>query len=277
MVFFHTPPTLRLPKFGRVRAIPVLRFCDSTVDWTNGVPPAAARRFSALGGLSSFICVLLSQPAERCCAALPMFLAVWNGDRVDAFGGKVFVENKTNKPLTVEVPPAVVGVHVLNQIGGLQGGGALGGGLGGGGGGGGVYSIPPESVAMLKCATVCLNHGKPDPRPKINYRLVRVEQVTTDAVLTELLAMVGTGRLDRHSAQAAAWHLTDEMSWRDLATKNVRHIHFTRPYFTAQQIARARSILAHAQGRARKKAEQTSGEDTQPLPERVPSRAAITR
>jgi len=45
----------------------------------------------------------------------------------DANGGKVFIENKTNKPLTVKVPEAVVGISVHAQIMGLGQGNLFGG------------------------------------------------------------------------------------------------------------------------------------------------------
>src|SRR5690606_30846767 len=56
----------------------------------------------------------------------------------DSMQGNVFVENMTEQPLTVEIPEAVVAVHVLKQFddfGGGGGGFGAGGGLGGGGGG----------------------------------------------------------------------------------------------------------------------------------------------
>ena len=87
--------------------------------------------------------------------------------------GNVLIENKTDQPLTVKLPDAVVGVHVLKQGGlgmgmsapgggggGQQGGGgggggqSSGGGMSGGGGGGGMqgggggmgmFSIPPRN------------------------------------------------------------------------------------------------------------------------------------
>ena len=59
--------------------------------------------------------------------------------------GNVLIENKTDKPLTVKLPDAVVGVQVLKQGGmgmgmGMPGGGGGGGQQGGGGGGGGQSS-----------------------------------------------------------------------------------------------------------------------------------------
>jgi hypothetical protein len=56
----------------------------------------------------------------------------------DITGGNVFIENKTNKPLTIIMPAAFVGVHVFKQMGGMMGGmgGGMGGGMMGGMGGG---------------------------------------------------------------------------------------------------------------------------------------------
>ena len=57
------------------------------------------------------------------------------------FGGSLLITNKTDGPLTVDMPQAFATVHVLKQFGqgggGLGGGGFGGGGLGGGGLGGG--------------------------------------------------------------------------------------------------------------------------------------------
>ncbi|MEX2287070.1 MAG: hypothetical protein WD648_08280, partial [Planctomycetaceae bacterium] len=53
----------------------------------------------------------------------------------DAKSGNVFIENTTDKPLTVAMPDAFVGVQVLKQYGG-RGGGGFGGGMMGGMGGG---------------------------------------------------------------------------------------------------------------------------------------------
>lgn len=55
------------------------------------------------------------------------------------FGGSLLITNKTDLPLTVDMPQAFATVHVLKQFGGgggLGGGGLGGGGLGGGQGGG---------------------------------------------------------------------------------------------------------------------------------------------
>lgn len=202
--------------------------------------------------------------------------------------GNVFIENKSDKPLTIKLPKAVATVQVLKQGfgmgpgagagagggaaggqqggqgqqggggfggGGLGGGGLGGGGLGGGGLGGGFFSVPPEKTVQIPITTVCLQHGKAEPRPKMTYKLVKLETYTSDPVLQELITMVGTGKLDSGAAQAAAWHLTDNMSWEELAAKKIKHVGGAppEPYFSAAQMAAAQQLIAQANQRVREK------------------------
>lgn len=211
----------------------------------------------------------------------------------DETGGNVLIENKSDKTLTVQLPDSFVAVHVLKQIGGIGGGGLGGGGLGGGGlgggglggggggqpagggfgggglgggglgggglgggglGGGAAFSIPPERVVRVPYVSVCLKHGLPEPSPKATYRLMPTEEYTQDPALQEVIRMVGTGRLEQQSAQAAAWHLTDQMSWQQLAAKAVKRTGFApTPYFSRASLYRAQNIVAQAAARARER------------------------
>ena len=198
----------------------------------------------------------------------------------DAMGGTVLIENKTDKALTVKIPDAVAGVSIHAQFGGgggglggggggQQGGGggqqAQGGGMGGGGGGGqqggfggggqqggagggGFFSIPAEKVVSIPFKSVCLEHGKPEPTPTSKYTIVPVSRINSDPVLYHLLAAVGSGKVDPQAAQAAAWHLTDKMSFQDLANKTEEHLGGIEPtpYFTQEQLQSARRLLSQA-------------------------------
>lgn len=175
------------------------------------------------------------------------------------FGGNLLITNKTDQPLTIDMPQAFATVHVLKQLGGLgggglgggglgggglgggqqggggqqnQGGGAGGGGLGGGGlgggglgggqqggGGGGFFSVPPEKTVRLPYYSVCLEHGKKDPTPQATYKIVPLDDYTKDPVLKQLISMVATGRLPAQSAQAAVWTRTDNLTWQQIASK----------------------------------------------------------
>lgn len=182
------------------------------------------------------------------------------------FEGYLFVENKTDAPLTIQMPEAFVGVQVLAQFqqqGGQQQGGQ--GGQGGqnqaaGGGGGGQqggqqggqgqqqqFSIPVATVAKVPVNMVCLEHGKRTPSQRLHYTIVRPEKYTSDPRVHELCKMVGTGRLDRASAQAAAWHIANNMSWADLANKTQHSISSgDSPYFSRDQLITAQAIIAES-------------------------------
>ena len=193
--------------------------------------------------------------------------------------GNLLVENKTNETITVQLPDAFVGVHVLNQIGGL-GGGGLGGGLGGGGqqgggggggqqaggggqglggggqqgggqqgGGGGFFSIPPEKLVRIPVNSVCLEYGKTEPTAKMEYRVVPVDAVSKDPVLAKLLAFVATGRMNENAAQAAAWVLASGKTWEELA--NLKHRRLggqpSPNMFNQAELLHAQNLIAEAQ------------------------------
>lgn len=185
---------------------------------------------------------------------------------------KVMIENKTDKPLNVKLPEAFAGVPVLTQIGGggFGGGGrggggqAMGGGMGmggGGRGGGGMFNVPPERVGKFNVTTVCLEHGKPEPKVHMNYKIVPIEEFTDRVEVHELCRMLGTGRLDQRVAQVAAWHLANDMSWQELAAKELRRASGARrPYFSLQEIQAGMQVVAIATKLAEQN-RQSPGED----------------
>ena len=228
-----------------------------------------------------------------------------------AQGGFILLSNKSDQPLTVELPEAFVAVQVLKQFGGgglggggLGGGGLGGGGLGGGGQGGnqntgggfgggggglgggglgggqgggglggqGFFSIPPERTVKVPYVSACLNHGKADPSPNLNYKLVAVEEYTQDPVLSELIRMTATGRVNPQAVQAAIWTRTDNLTWQQLASKGVQAIHGRVPYFKPEELGAAQLMLATAEGRVREKASAKPEEDTAPRGQSVTSR-----
>ena len=193
----------------------------------------------------------------------------------DASKATVLIRNKIDQPLRIKLPEAFAGVPVLAQIGGVGGGGLGGGGLGGGGnqglggglggggggfggggvgggGGGGFFNVAPDRVGKIKVATVCLEHGKRDPNPRVAYDLKPIEALTDKADVIELCKMLGRREIDQVSAQAAAWHLTDGLSWEQLAHKvKARHLNGSiELYFSRQHVARAMQIAAEASRRA---------------------------
>lgn len=198
--------------------------------------------------------------------------------------GTVIVTNTTARPLTIKLPDAFAGVPVLAQrrgggaaaggVGGIGGGGSggsqgLGGGFGGNGGGGGfgggggLFNIGPERVIKLKVAAVCLEHGKNEPSPHMNYELAPLSRLTNDPAVVEVVRMLGRGEIDQLAAQAATWHLANGLSWQQLAEKvGTKHIGGrTDPYFTASQVEQAQRIASEAVRRTKASVEVNSPGD----------------
>ena len=167
---------------------------------------------------------------------------------------RVMIRNKTDQPLNVKLPAAFAGVPVLAQIGGGFGGGGrggggggqgIGGGFGGGGGGGrggggfggGQFNVAPEKVGQFKVTTVCLEHGKKEPRPAMKYEIKPIESFTDKPAVHQLCRLLGLGKVEQRAAQVAAWHLNSEMSLQELAAKRLRYANGTsRPYFAPREL-----------------------------------------
>jgi len=194
----------------------------------------------------------------------------------DSRSAQVIITNKTSKPLSLRLPAAFAGVPVLAQMGmgmGMGGGGgagfgaggigggpqATGGGLGGqgmngmggggmGGAGGGAFSIPPQKTRVIRVTTVCLEHGKPEPSSRHSYDLEPVESFSNDPKLAIVLASLGRGELSQKVAQAAAWHLSNGLSWEQLAAEKIDHAGGVpdEPYFTPAELIAAQRVVAIA-------------------------------
>ncbi len=151
---------------------------------------------------------------------------------------RVIIANKTKKPLNIRLPEAFAGVPVLAQIGGggfggggmggggmgggggNQGiGGGMGGGMGGGGMGGGFFNIAPEKTRNIKVATLCLDHGKQDPNPRVPYEIKPIDAYVDRPETVEVVKAFARGELHRGAAQAAIWNVNNDVSWRELTTK----------------------------------------------------------
>jgi len=207
----------------------------------------------------------------------------------NAHEAQLMVTNKSDVPVTVQMPKAVVAVQVLkqqifgqqNRLGnpgqGPGGGNMMGGaqpmGMGaqnnmgnnnnnmfgqnnmpgngfnnignGANNGIGFFSVPPQKTVQVPMKGVCLAHGKPDPRPRMTYKLVKLEEYTSDPALRETLSVFGTSDVDLQAAQAAVWHLTDKMSWQALREKRQEQWGpgEPSPYFSEAQVDEAENLI----------------------------------
>jgi len=186
----------------------------------------------------------------------------------DARSAQILVRNTSKRPLTLRLPAAFAGIPLLAQMGGGQGagfgaggiggapqttgggagmGGMGGGGMGGMGGmGGGAFSIPPEATRTLRVATVCLEHGKPEPNTRHPYKLAELESFSADPNLAIVMERFGRGELPQKVAQAAAWHLASGLSWEQLAAEKIDHAGGVpdEPYFSPAELMAAQRAVA---------------------------------
>jgi hypothetical protein len=146
----------------------------------------------------------------------------------------ILVENKTKQPLTVKLPEAFAGVPVLAQAADpaaqAQGGGA----------GAAPFNVAPERTRRIPVPALCLEHGKPDPNSRMAYELRPIESISDKPEVAELLGRYGRGEVNVRVAQAAAWHLQNNLSWKDLANKELRHARrASEPYFSRAELMAA--------------------------------------
>ncbi len=214
-----------------------------------------------------------------------MFAAIEKGDIAvklipkDSTQCKVLIENKTDQPLNVKLPDAFAAVPVLAQAAGPgvgpgrgnnssgnnrgnqnQGMGGGMGGMGGMGGGMGMFNVPAEKVGKFDVPAVCLEHGKGEPRAKVPYEIKPIESFTTKPGVRELCEMLGSGKVNQRAAQAAAWHLNNDMSWQELAAKRIHHADGrTEPYFSPAEIQAGMRIAASAVRTAEERPKKDTG------------------
>ncbi len=185
----------------------------------------------------------------------------------DSRSAQVVVRNRSGRPLTLRLPEGFAGVPVLAQFMNQQQGGAgfgaggIGGtpqNVGGGGvnnagmgigqpvGGGGPFSLPPERTRTLRVPTVCLEYGKREPSPRVEYTMTPLSECSTDPRLQDVVTALADGKLSQKAAQAAAWHVASSRTWEQLAAEVIEMAGGDpdRPYFAAGDLAAARAFVA---------------------------------
>ncbi|KAA1259362.1 hypothetical protein LF1_18940 [Rubripirellula obstinata] len=208
----------------------------------------------------------------------------------DATKANIIIKNLTEQPVHLQLPDAFASVPVLAQgmMGGGMGGGGMGGGGMGGGGmggggqaggggmggmggggmggggmggmGGGMMRVAPEKTMKFAVKTVCLEHGKKDPNPKMPYKIVPIEEFTDKADVRVLCESLGYNQVSQNAAQAVAWHLMDGMSWQKLAAKNRVESKYTGnvAWFSPAEMRTAQMVASRVIQVARERAEADS-------------------
>lgn len=140
------------------------------------------------------------------------------------------------------------------SIGGGMGGGRMGG-MGGMGGrrGGGMFSIAPNKTHKEAVRTVCLEHGKKEPRSTVKYTIVPIDSYTDNKTTQVLCEMLGDKDLDQNAVQVAVWSAENGMTMEELAAKT-RQTSRNNPvesYFKPGELQLGAELLAQANGRAK--------------------------
>ena len=240
-------------------------------------------------------------PAQKAIDGLPVvpLFELLKAEQIDArlvhkneSSGNLFVDNKFQKSINVQMPEAFVGVHVLNQgffdnqnqnnqnQNSQSGGQSLGGQTTGGGAsnssqnGPAIFSVPPGKVVRIPVKTVCLEHGRPTPASRMEYRIFKVERFSKDPALFELLTAVANEKHSQKVAQAAAWYMASDKSWKQLAAMRFRRSGGLpdRPEFTQSQLVSARKLAGNLQMLAEAK---SRSKNSSPVAETVVARREV--
>lgn len=210
---------------------------------------------------------------------IDLFSAIGQGDvtvrfiALNAGQANVLIKNELDKPLRLKLPKAIAAVPVLGQFGqnpnqnqngnpaggstnqGVGGGFNIGNGQGQGNGQGfgnqqdfgrGIMRIAPGKTHKLKAKTVCLEHGKPDPKPRIAYRIIPLETFTTDPIITFVCQQLSTGQIPPDIAQAIVWHHGNQLPWTQLAALDRMQSRYRGniKLFTPEDLDAAKSLYA---------------------------------
>ncbi len=78
------------------------------------------------------------------------------------------------------------------------------------------FCFIPGRAVILQLRSVCLEHDRPGPNPRHHYEVRPLDKVTNIKGVYEICAMMGRGDIDHQVAQVAAWHLNNQITWRQL-------------------------------------------------------------
>ena len=181
--------------------------------------------------------------------------------------GKLFIENKSDKPISVKLPETFGTRPVLAQIGGagtfnrgnannnrqLFGSGGM------MGGGGGFMNIPPEKVVAVKYQSLCLDYGKAVPTATDHYELATMDDVTDKEEVKQICKMLG--HVDQKSLQFAAWHLNSGTPIQTLMAETFLRSGRRVNFFTPQQVQTALAAIQKAKVLAQQVGEKTGSSE----------------
>ena len=107
----------------------------------------------------------------------------------------------------------------------------------------GIFHVPPGKIVRVKRPCVCLEDGKDDPQPRIDYELRPIEQVIDDPQVAAMLPLLALGAKQR-VIQLAVWHRANGVSWDGLAAKRIDRLRGPdSPQYTSAEIEAAQTLV----------------------------------
>lgn len=109
----------------------------------------------------------------------------------------------------------------------------------------GFFRVEPDKPGKIRVPCVCLEHGKKEPNSRMKYKLVPLASFNSDPGVAIVCRLMACGQIGQHSAQAAAWHLANGLSWEQLAMKNRSESKYTGsiPMFHPSELSAARQLV----------------------------------
>jgi hypothetical protein len=113
-------------------------------------------------------------------------------------------------------------------------------------GGAGFFRVEPGKSRKVQADMVCLEYGKQDPNPRIQYAIVPLNKISSDPAIQLLCKRLANGTVSQNIAQAIAWHQASGLSWENLAKINRSESHLTgnQPFFTGRELNSAMRIMS---------------------------------
>jgi len=107
------------------------------------------------------------------------------------------------------------------------------------------FSLAGGKTLAIRVPTVCLEHGRREPTPRMPYRLEPLATFSEDPKLALVLGGLASGHLTQKVAQAAAWHISSGRTWEQLAAEVIDRAGGDPdlPVFTAGELAAAQKAV----------------------------------
>jgi len=139
---------------------------------------------------------------------------------------------------------------------------------------GGAFNIPAGEQGKLSVSTFCLEHGKEDPVPQMEYKIIPLKEFNNDPAVEVLCRMLANDKIDTQVAQAAAWNIANGLNWMELLTMNriERMDGSFERYFRQDQVIAAQQVAGLARGQAALLQSEAKAETT---PQKIDSESRI--